>query len=446
MGELAERRGPSVRKCEDAPPKVWKLPPGATKRLRPGLETWQERRAFWLSVCENGAASEVVVNLFLPWALSSVRAGVLHAPSDFTVNVAVLLLNLVSAYLEGWSKSARLLTQNLRRSRASHQMVFVLSYGISLGFLNVSSSFPDVGGGASDAALAMGSSVFGHLYIFANMLGSVLLYRAGRADGWRAVQARWNSVLVFCRVWPLLIRLTLVASFLFISIGPWSMGHDVPLDLGDPDVGGIDNVRLTYDEYVIHLPGQALGLAFGIVMSTLGCVAAVLCSEVWEGERRRCFARLVANFASTLVVLALQHIQYVSESPSFVLMKFGSSFCGAFSAFSGTIGDVYDDYFGAPDEDGAFDEIGGGGCTFQNAGRWRGFTDALTGFQNFLFHWLMTVAIMMLGVYYGPVPAPPILIYTQARKSGGGLFARTLEAPPWDAGSSFAGLELRDDV
>jgi len=124
----------------------------------------EELLAFWVSICENAAASEVAVNLFLPYFLCDVHSGELRPPSDFILNTLVLLLNLVSAYLEGFTKSARLLTQPMRKSRANHQLVFILSHGFSIGFLNVSSSFPDVGGGGSDIALATGSVLAGTFF------------------------------------------------------------------------------------------------------------------------------------------------------------------------------------------------------------------------------------------------------------------------------------------
>jgi len=402
-------------------------------------ESWDERRRFWLSVCENGAASEVVVNLWLPWFLSDVRGGVLHAPSDFAVNSAVLVLNLASAWMEGFSKSTRLLTQCLRRSRTAHQAVFVLAHGFSLGFLNVSSSFPDVGGGASDAALAVGSSVPGLLYILANLLGSLWFYKLGRSAGWRAVQRHWSGVLAFCRVWPFVVRGSLLASFVFVFVGPGSMGHDVPLDLGDPDIGGIESVRLVYDEYVIHLPAQPLGLAFGIAMSILGCVAAAACSEFWPAEQQRSAARLAANFTSTAMVLIVQQMQTFWDPPSFMLMKFGSSFCGAFSAFSSTMGDIFDEVFGAPEELTPFSdplELQGVAPPVKEKATDPCCIAALTGAQNFTLHCLLTVSIMLLGVYTGPVPAPPILLRSQPREPLQGAFARAFDP----AGTASAGL------
>lgn len=388
----------------------------------------EERRRFWISVCENGAASEVVVNLWLPWLLSDLHGGVLHAPSNFTVNTVVLLLNLVSAWLEGFAKSARLLTQTLHRSSPAHQVVFILSHGFSLGFLNVSSSFPDIGGGASDAALATGSSIPGLLYILANLLGSLWLYKVGRTAGWRAVQRRWSGILAFCSVWPSIVRGSILISFVFVFVGPGSMGHSVPLDLGDPAMGGIESVRLVYDGWVVRFPPQPLGLAFGIAMSILGCIAAALCSEFWAEEHQRCLARLAANFISTVVVLVVQQLQQGQAAPSFMLMKFSSSFCGAFSAFSSTIGDVFDDTFGAPEEEPPLCEPAHASSAAKGAqAAGHGRAVLLTGLQNFTFHSLMTVSIMMLGIYTGPSEAPPpILLRTEPREPLQGAFERTL--------------------
>jgi len=128
-------------------------------------------------------------------------------------------------------------------------------------------------------------------------------------------------------------------------------------------------------------------------MSALGCIAATLISDVWFEEDRRPAARLVANFASTICVLVLDQVQSYRISPSFVIMKFSSSFCGALSAFTGTIGDVFDEVFGAADEESSFDE--------NQPPRTGRRSPTITGAQNFTAHWFLTVSIMFVGVFSG---------------------------------------------
>jgi len=249
------------------------------------------------------------------------------------LNTLVLILNLVSSYMEGFTKSTRLLTQTLRKTNPDHMMVFLQSHGFSIGFLNVSSSFPDVGEGARDIGFEF-NMFLGHMFIVVNMIGSILCYRWGRQDGWKSMQHNWPRIVWCCTYWPPFIRLGLLASFLFVVLGPAFYGYDVPLDLGDPQIpastGSAIKVPI-YDEYKIHIPAVPLGLAFGIAMSVLGCIAATLISDVWFEERRRPYARLVANFASTAAVLLVDQIQSWNKTPSFVLMKFSfilwRSFC-----------------------------------------------------------------------------------------------------------------------
>merc|ERR1719486_1659826 len=108
----------------------------------------------------------------------------------------------------------------------------------------------------------------------------------------------------------------------------------------------------------------------------LGCVAATLVSDVWFEDKRRPAARLVANFASTIAVLIIDQVQSRQKSPSFILMKFSSSFCGALSAFTGTVGDVFDECFGVAYEESSFDDPSESKRGKRAA--------AITGLQNFV--------------------------------------------------------------
>lgn len=367
----------------------------------------QEVLAFWISICENAAASEVVVNLFLPYVLCDVRSGELHAPSDFVLNSLVLILNFASAYLEGFTKSTRLLTQSMRKTRSTYQLVFVLSHGFSIGFLNVSSSFPDVGGGGSDVALGTGSIMAGSMFVLLNMIGSIVLYKVGRTAGWRCMKNRWKEIVRFTLIWPTIVRVCILASFVLVILGPPCLGHDLPLDLGDPEMGGIEDVRFIYDGYMINLPRQPLGLAFGILMSTLGCIAATLLCDIWLEDQHRPAARLVANFLSTVVILVVQYWQNSGDQIGFMLMKFSSSFCGALSAFSSTIGDVYDECFGVAEEESSYDKPIRGPKPARAP--W------ISGLQNFVIHWLLTMAIMLFDFVTEPVELPPIVLDSRPR-------------------------------
>jgi len=215
------------------------------------------------------------------------------------------------------------------------------------------------------------------------------------------MQHSWPRILRWCTHWPAVVRIALVASFVFVLLGPAFYGYDVPLDLGDPQIPGPDKVSL-YDEYTIHVPAVPAGLAFGVLMSMLGCVAATLVSDVWFEDKRRPAARLVANFASTIAVLIIDQVQSRQKSPSFTLMKFSSSFCGALSAFTGTIGDVFDECFGVAYEESSFDDP-------EDIRRGKR-PASISGMQNFIAHWGLTMAIMLFGVYASSdQDTPPIL-------------------------------------
>lgn len=303
-------------------------------------------------------------------------------------------------------------------------MVFIEANGFSIGFLNVSSSFPDVGEGARDIGFAF-NMFLGHMFILVNMFGSILFYRWGRRAGWKGMQNYWPGILRFCTYWHLGLRCWLAASFAFVILGPAVYGYDVPLDLGDPEIPGPDEMAV-YPEYSIHLPAVPAGLAFGIAMSILGCIVATVVSDVLFEEQKRIVARLVANFASTVAVLFLDQVQSRRKNPSFVLMKFSSSFCGALSAFTGTIGDVFDESFGVAYEESSYDDE-------EEVKRGKG-TPLVTGSQNFIAHWFLTLMIMLFGVYVSSAPDTASILQPR-------VLSRKI-----DTWGTFAGMVSRSDA
>lgn len=373
-----------------------------------------ERLSYWRTVLENAAMSEVAVNVCLPCLVCGrLEGGAFQPPSEITLCFVVLALNLSGCFLEGFFKSTKLLSQALRRSHVSHQLVFIASQGLAEGFLNVATSFPDIASSGSSIMLSSGSLVLGALYCCSQMLGGVLLYHWGRQCGARCVRQHWQSLLHFIAVWPYFARgLVILVFCTMLLLGTPSRtvrssssssglkgGGDastfLPLDLVEPGLQGVVGARIVYDEFVFEVPPLALGLAVGISMSASGAIiASIFCSLLFD-EKGRPAARLITNFAATLLTLWASSARlglmngFLPEhaaSRSFILLKFCTSFCGALSAFSGTVGDVTDVYLGADAEESSLDEL------IQK----KGWLPAMTAAQNFLAHLSFTLLIMLL--------------------------------------------------
>mmetsp|Transcript_118793 Transcript_118793/g.378921 ORF Transcript_118793/g.378921 Transcript_118793/m.378921 type:complete len:472 (-) Transcript_118793:62-1477(-) len=379
----------------------------------------RERLQFWRSVLENAAASEVAVNVCLPCFVCAHRAGVWEAPSEAVLSSIVLVLNLVGCFLEGFFKSTRLLSQTMRRSQVANQLVFITSQGVSEGFLNVLTSFPDISGSAATVALSQGT-VRGVLYCIAQLLGGIAVYRLGRDVGWSCAQRHWPAVLRFCGFWPIFCRGLVLVSFLaMVVLGPGSSAppargggavglagveaspggassspSTLPLDLHAPHLQGLANVRIVYDEYTFTVPPLALGLLVGIAMSASGAVVATLFCSVLFPESSRPFARFATNLAATVLTLLAQARVDPSDWRSFVVFKFATSFCGALSAFSGTVGDIVDAYWGSAAEETSVDRVMAK----------KGWLPLISAAQNLFAHLSLTLVVMFITMASDAVP------------------------------------------
>lgn len=375
--------------------------------------TAQERRWHWKFLVENAAASEIIVNVCLPWLVCEFNEGMWRHSSAVTQCSMVLILNLSGSFLEGICKSARVLSGKLRTSQTNHRLVWVTSRSYCDGFLNVLTSFTDIAGGGTTIALTTSSTLLGVAYCFTQMLGGIVLYRWGRDVGWKFVQSHWERTLQICRIWRMAVRgLTMGACILmfFLEAG------GVPLDLSKPELVGCP-VRIVYDEYVVSLPPMILGLFVGMFMSASGAIIAVLFCDVFFSEQSRSAARFLANCLATVLVVIVQQVDVAEEfvAVSFISVKFATSFCGSLSAFSGTIGDVSDTLAGKAAEQGMYKGE-------------RSWLPALSGLGNFSAHMVLTLVVMGFGVVWAPAP-----LENMERE-----WVREVQAPAWG--------QLRTDV
>lgn len=344
--------------------------PESVTRTREVL--WQ-----WCKLLENAAASEIMVNVCLPWMLCESVDGARQAPSDLSIGVLVLTLNLGGSFLEGVFKSTGLLSRALRQTSFSHQLVYISSRSFCDGFLNVVTSFPDVAVSACSISMATGNRSLGCLFCSLHLMAGVLCYRWGRLVGWRYVLTRWSSVVQFCRWWPLFMRSFILVVPPLVLIVPNLSGRSVPLDLTSPQSSGVE-FQMVYDDVAVSLPPPLVGLFVGMCMSFFGAAAACLCCERCA-EHKKSAARFLTNLTATVLMLLVQEVRPDSDVTSFILLKFTTSFCGALSTFSGAVSDVGDAYFGASPKERS------------PSGGW---LPSLRCTINFIGHWCLMVVVM----------------------------------------------------
>lgn len=380
----------------------------------------QERRWLWQSMVESAAASEAAINLFLPFCVCQRTAsGSWTPPSAAILCSVVLALNLIGSFFEGFVKSTRLLTQTLRDTRAAHQLVFVTSQSVSSGFLNVVTSFPDIAESGSSVFLGTDSFSLCGLYCAAHMIGGMACYQIGRVAGWRCVQKHWSMTVRACRFWPVLNRSIVFAAVVLVTFRRPERGMgSLPLDLTQPGHPGIGDIRLSYsgDASSLTLPAAIAGLAVGIFMSASGAVTAALLVDVVCRTQARPAARLIANFAATLLVL---FVPGGDGDGSFVSLKFATSFCGALSAFSGTVGDVTETSFGTEEENSFGNGLFGGSSIPKGGGHNRSDADGqwhlpyVSAAQNIVAH----TGLLLFAIFWdlrdepAKAPLPPIIIH-----------------------------------
>eukprot|EP00435_Cladocopium_sp_Y103_P061207 s597_g22.t2 len=401
-------------RVEDGPngPKEIKLPNimEDDANEHPKVRARAGREIFWSSLVESAAAAEVVLNLVLPSLVCSRHAGLWQPPSEWLLILLTLAMNLGGTFLEGFFKATRLLSQTIRWSQKDHLLVFVTAEAFSAGALSVATSFPGVSGSASGLPLGLNSLWFGAIFSLSNMLLGLLFYLWGSRTGRLCFKREWPAILRFAEAWQKFARATvLLAIFLpmlgrpFISLVLRGESlPPLPLDMSEPELRpNLALPKLQYNGWVIlECPPFIIGLLCGIVMSVCGAALATFFCGRFESHERPA-ARLLVNLAASLMAYTARGIDAAVDSAAgqnplrtsssdFLRSKFVSSFCGALSAFSGTIGDIADVQFGCATEDSMLDTPE---KRSSKAPQLRGLS-RIPAIQNFLLHWLLTLLVM----------------------------------------------------
>lgn len=228
-----------------------------------------------------------------------------------------------------------------------------------------------------------------------------------------------------------------------IARGGGSLLPALPLDLAEPELRPA--VKLPYLEFrgwlVFECPTYVLGLVVGIIFSSAGALLATFfCGSLCQGRARPAARLLINGVACSLAFVARaidalidmeEGKDSISITSDFLRSKFVGSFCGALSAFSGTIGDVADAYFGAAPEDSCLDKPKQKEVQDDSYRRCSKLPP-LPGLQNLLLHWVMTLVVMWgcarFETWPHPEPLPPMSLPAQTRA---GRFVRKSGVVPW---------------
>lgn len=275
-------------------------------------------------------AGECLLNCLIPaLVLSSDSRSKAIPPSKFVVSASVFLFNVLGSYLQG------------RCKRDNDRLT-----GFSNGFLSVLTSFPDVGESASDIVGSTSSYHLGGFYCFFGMLVSSIVY----ANGCK-VSNHSNDIFLQPRRWHTMCCFVIVLSLLVCMLFP-----SAPVDFSRPDL----------TPPVCGL----VGLAIGSGMSISGAIIGTLIVEYLPHQEL--WARFVNNLASCIFVLWTRIRAQSIGHLGFFALKFMTAFCGALSNYSGTIGDVMEEY------------------RKQNPRK---------GVSNFVIHFVMCLALMIVALH-----------------------------------------------
>ncbi|CAK9028006.1 unnamed protein product [Durusdinium trenchii] len=406
------------------------------------------REIFWCSLVESAAAAEVVLNLLLPCLVCSRKAGVWQPPSEWLLILLTLALNLCGTFLEGFFKATRLLSQSIRWSQKEHLFVFVTSEAFSAGALSVCTSFPGVSGSAGGVPLGLNSLSFGAAFSLLNMVFGLLVYLWGSRTGRLCFRQRWALIVRFAEIWKKVARATVIMAIFLPVLG---ISTTLPLDMAEPELRPT-KLRLQYSWIALECPAVTLGLLCGIVMSVCGAaLATYFCGKSLRHRREpdrppkrfdcheRPAARLVVNVAASAMAYIARGIDAavdsvegrnpISATSDFLRSKFVSSFCGALSAFSGTLGDIADVQFGCASEDSTLD-----GPEKLRKGQAPSPQSSLRSLSrvpavyNFLLHWILTLLVMWGCARFEAWPVPTELL-TAAPVADGSAVAPVARRP-----------------
>jgi len=297
------------------------------------IEKEKDRSPGYLNISLSAVAAECAMNCLLPFIVLNTekyatRTGA-QPPSKYIVAASVLGFNFIGSYLQGRSK------------RENDRLT-----GFSNGFLSVLTSFPDVGESASDIVGTTSSYHLGGFYCFAGMIVSALLYARGCLDSQLSTEnfinpTRWKTNCTFV---------------IIISIVVCSVFPSVPTDFSRPDI--------------VPPISSIVGLIIATGMSATGAVMGTIVVE--QCPQHDLWARLINNLASCVFVLWTRIRATQSGHLSFLMLKFMTAYCGALSNYSGTIGDIMEEY------------------------RKQNLRSAVS---NFSIHFVMCIALMILALH-----------------------------------------------
>eukprot|EP00392_Amoebophrya_sp_AT5.2_P008375 g8396.t1 len=198
----------------------------------------------------------------------------------------------------------------------------------------------------------------------------------------------------------------------------------------------------------LHCPaGAAFGLLLACALSALGsCLGTYIVESVSSSTRLRSLdaeilGRALNNFLACALCVAIR-VLCGFETTSFVLYKISTSFCGAVSSMSGTIGDICTSSWSSTSSQNKGNYRANG-----NEKRTGGRRGAKMVGCNLAFHLGMLITFMVLMLHLANLGEPFLLEMRQERLAeDGGVFVSGSFGRAEDLEEGMAGTETEADV
>ena len=285
----------------------------------------EKLRPYVRKIIEFSVVAECLMAFYIPLWFSMMFEG--RVQPHLVAAVVVAVFNLFGCFCEGigkvleedaWLESAKIASLTSKYST-----------GLRGGFLTVITSFPDIAECGKDMVNWSKIIVIGIVYCWGVMIFGTYLYRQGR---FYAKTRRKDLTKTLLAIGPSSTQLCIGVVLLSVIFAVWNPSF-LKIGAAKRPQG---QTGFTFGFWTPELKE----LIAGMIFSAGGALCSFYLSEVLTDKP--VLGRFITNIVSIAMVVFVRFIYYLAPSTvqSVVLAKFSTSFCGAASSFSGTIGDV----------------------------------------------------------------------------------------------------------